>query len=203
MHVITLIEKQAIDHDMIHAEMNSLSPRPAACSPSNGGLEKVHVRWRSRRPNEGQIKVKPEKRRNACLSAISSFENSRLWIRNLYKCWQLTIIATFAIIVITSNSATSWMNFNTRVNIWTGWIELEWTWCLSYWFYKPKNGVLWLIKLMSRGSIWPIFGVFIRDLWVYLLGRLKSKHNSFSPRSGMESQSSSSGQSKPRFFMYG
>ena len=42
MHVITLIEKQAIDHDMIQAEMNSLSPRPAACSPSNGGL-KVQV----------------------------------------------------------------------------------------------------------------------------------------------------------------
>ena len=42
MHVITLIEKQAIDHDMIQAEINSLSPRPAACSPSNGGL-KVQV----------------------------------------------------------------------------------------------------------------------------------------------------------------
>ena len=42
MQVMTLIEKQAIDQDMIQADINSLSPRPpsAACSPSNGGLKK-------------------------------------------------------------------------------------------------------------------------------------------------------------------
>ena len=71
MQVMTLIEKQAIDQDMIQADINSLSPRPpsAACSPSNGGLkniwnvEKVKL-WLfeghgdqpkvSKKPNEGK-----------------------------------------------------------------------------------------------------------------------------------------------------
>ena len=156
MQVMTLIEKQAIDQDMIQADINSLSPRPpsAACSPSNGGLKNVLVKRTScgylkvtvtsRRLVKSQMRVKPEKWRNACLSAVSSFKNTRLRICNLHKCWQLTIVATFAMIVIArfNSSATSWMNFNTRMNIWTRWIELERTWGLSYWLYQPKNWVL-------------------------------------------------------------
>ena len=56
MQVITLIEKQAIDQDMIQADINSLSPRPpsAACSPSNGGLKNVLVK----RTSCGYLKVR-------------------------------------------------------------------------------------------------------------------------------------------------
>ena len=119
------------------------------------------------------MRVKPEKWRNACLSAVSSFKNTRLRICNLHKCWQLTIVATFAIIVIArfSSSATSWMNFNTRMNIWTRWIELERTWGLGYWLYQPKNWGFITHKIIVNGvwlpfqrvplSIWPIFGCLL------------------------------------------
>ena len=64
-----------------------------------------------------------------------------------------------------------------------------------------------LILAINQKDLIPLKGLAATNVVVWvgktLCGKLKSRHSSFSPRSGIDSHSNSSGQSNPNVFMYG